>query len=95
MDFVVTDPATTGDKLATLNLEIGTTDVTGGVVSLTSATGGGTLTLGELTEGTAITGNNAFDDTDTISVEAASVTAFAEGEGVLLIVLAHTVEAVA
>ena len=33
MDFVVTDPATTPDKLATLNLEIGTTDVTGGVVA--------------------------------------------------------------
>jgi len=95
MDFVVTDPATTADKLATLNLEIGTTDVTGGVVSLTSASGGATLTLGKVIAGTAITGNNAFDDSDTISVEAASVTAFAEGEGVLLIVLAHTVEAVA
>ena len=37
----------------------------------------------------------AGEDDDTISVEAASVTAFTEGEGVLLIVLAHTVEAVA
>ena len=53
------------------------------------------MTLGKVIAGTDITANNAFDDTDTISVEAASVTAFAEGEGALLIVLAHTVEAVA
>jgi hypothetical protein len=92
MDFVVTDPVTTADKAATLNLEIGTTDVTGGVLSLTSTACG---TLGKVTDATAITGNNAFKDDDTISVEAADVTAFTEGEGALLIVLGHTVEAVA
>lgn len=92
ISFVVTDPATTADKAATLNLEIGTTDVTGGVLSLTTTACG---TLGKVTDATAITGNNAFEDDDTISVEATNVTAFVEGEGALLIVLGHTVEAVA
>lgn len=92
ISFVVTDPATTPDKAATLNLEIGTTDVTGGVLSLTTTACG---TLGKVTDATAITGNNAFEDDDTISVEATNVTAFVEGEGALLIVLGHTVEAVA
>jgi predicted RecA/RadA family phage recombinase len=92
ISFVVTDPVTTADKAATLNLEIGTTDVTGGVLSLTSTACG---TLGKVTDAIAITGNNAFKDDDTISVEAADVTAFTEGEGALLIVLGHTVEAVA
>lgn len=93
VDFVTTNPATTADKLATLNLEIGTTDVTGGVVSLTSATGGATLTLGKVTAGTAVTANNVFDAEDTISVEASSVTAFSEGAGVLLIVIKCTAAA--
>lgn len=92
ISFVVTDPATTADKAATLNLEIGTTNLTGGVLSLTTVACG---TLGKVTDATAITGNNAFKDDDTISVEAADVTAFTEGEGALLIVLGHTVEAVA
>lgn len=92
ISFVVTDPATTADKAATLNMEIGTTNLTGGVLSLTTVACG---TLGKVTDATAITANNAFDKTDTISVEAADVTAFSEGEGALLIVLGHTVEAVA
>ncbi len=82
--FVVTDPVTTADKLATLNLEIGTTNLTGGVISLTSAN---CTPLGAKVEGTAITGNNVFTATDSISVEASAVTAFAEGEGFLMIVL--------
>lgn len=84
VSFVVTDPVTTAGKAADLNLEIGTTDVTGGVVSLTSANCG---TLGAVIDGSAITANNTFGSTDAISVEASSVTAFAEGEGVLLIVI--------
>ena len=84
VSFVVTDPVTTASKAATLNLEIGTTDVTGGVLSLTSAN---CTPLGAVINGTAVTGNNVFSATDSISVEASSVTAFAEGEGVLLIVL--------
>lgn len=84
MQLVVTDPVTTAEKLATLNLEIGSTNVTGGVLSLTSAN---CTPLGATIAATAITAANAFTATDLISVEAASVTAFVEGTGVLLITL--------
>lgn len=80
--FVVTTVVTTGAKAADLNLEIGTTNVTGGVVGLTSAN---CTPLGNVVAGTAVTGNNVFTATDKLSVEAANVTAFVEGEGVLLI----------
>jgi len=82
--FVVLIPATTASKAVALNLEIGTTDLTGGVVSLTSANCG---TKGAVVAGSAITGNNVFSETDSISVEAASVTAFVEGEGMLVVVM--------
>jgi hypothetical protein len=82
--FAVTDPVTTASKAATLNLEIGTVNLTGGVISLTSAN---CTPLGAVIAGTAITANNTFGATDTISVEASSVTAFVEGEGVLLLTL--------
>ena len=65
-----------------LNLEIGTTNVTGGVVTATLA---GTDTVGKVTNGTAITGNAHFNDGDTLSVEVAAGTVFTGGEGVLLI----------
>jgi hypothetical protein len=84
VSFVVTDPATTAAKAATLNLEIGTTNLTGGVISLTSAN---CTPLGAVVDGTAITAGNTFTSSDSISVEASSVTAFQEGEGVLLVVI--------
>lgn len=66
-----------------LNLEIGTTNVTGGTVTITLA---GTDTLGELTAGTAITGANTGSASDTLSIEvAAGGTVFTAGDGVLLI----------
>lgn len=80
--FAVTSPVTTAAKAATLNLEIGTTDVTGGVIALTSAN---STPLGALVAGTSITAANTGTSTDTISVEASNVTAFAEGEGMLLL----------
>lgn len=82
--FAVSVPVTTADKLATLNVEIGTTDVTGGAVALTSAN---CTPLGAVVSGTAITAANTGTSTDSISVEAASVTAFAEGWGYVLIKL--------
>lgn len=82
VEWVTGRPVTTAAKAAALNLEIGTTNLTGGVVSLTSAN---STPLGAVVAGTAITAANAFTATDTISVEAASVTAFAEGDGFLLI----------
>lgn len=74
---IVTDPATTGSKLATLNIEIGTTDLTGGTLALTSAN---MTPLGAVVAGAAITAGNYFGAADTLSIEAASVTAFVEGE---------------
>jgi hypothetical protein len=81
-DFIVTSPVTTAAKTAALNLEIGTTDVTGGVLTITSAAA---TPLGKVISATAITANNSFDDDDTISIEATAVTAFSEGTGTLLV----------
>lgn len=80
--FAVTTAVTTAAKAATLNLEIGTTNVTGGEVALTSAN---CTPLGAVVAGAAVTAANTFTASDTISIEAASVTAFSEGAGVLLI----------
>lgn len=82
IDFIVGVIASTASKAASLNLEIGSVDLTGGVVALTTANCG---TKGAVVAGSSITGNNTFDETDTISVEASSVTAFVEGSGVLMI----------
>lgn len=84
VSFAVTSPVTTGGKGATLNLEIGSTNVTGGAIALTSANSG---TLGAVIAGSSVTAANTGTATDTLSVEASSVTAFTEGEGVLLIKL--------
>lgn len=71
---VCTKAVTTGAKAATLNLEIGTTDLTGGVLALSGA-----YSLGAVTACTAITAANTGSAAATISLEASSVTAFAEG----------------
>jgi len=84
LDFAVSDPATTAAKAATLNAEIGTTNLTGGTVALTSAN---CTPLGAIVAGAAITAGAAFDRDDTISIEASGVTAFVEGQGYLLIKL--------
>jgi hypothetical protein len=72
----VTTAVTTASDLASLNLEIGTTNVTGGVVALTSANA---TPLGAVIAGSAVTAANLFTASDTISVEGATVTDFAEG----------------
>lgn len=64
----------TGAKAATINLEVGTTNLTGGVIALS-----GTYALGAVVAGTAITGGGSFKPGDTVSVEASGVTAFTEG----------------
>ena len=87
LDFHVHDPVTTAAKLVSLNAEIGTTNLTGGVVALTSAN---CTPTGAEVNGSAVTDNNVFSKTDTISIEAASVTAFAEGSGWLIIGLQNT-----
>lgn len=81
--FVTTVPVTTGSKAATLNIEVGTTNLTGGTIALTSAL---CTPLGAVVaQGSAFSAGQAFSASDTISVEAASVTAFSEGAGVLMI----------
>lgn len=88
VEFVVTSPVTTASKAATLNLEINTTDVTGGTVALTSAAA---TPLGKVISNTASpSANNTISKKDKLSVEAASVTAFAEGEGYLLVRIRRT-----
>ena len=82
VDFRVHAAATTGSKAATLNLEIGTTNLTGGVVALTSAN---CTPAGAAVAGSAVTAANVFGPTDTISIEASSVTAFVEGTGWLIL----------
>jgi len=82
VNFLVTTAVTTGSKAATLNLEIGTTNLTGGAVALTSAN---CTPLGVMVAGTAVTAANTFVSGDTLSIEGSSVTAFSEGAGLLLI----------
>jgi hypothetical protein len=42
--------------------------------------------MGKVIEGTAVSKSNSFSRDDTISVEAASTTAFSEGDGTLHVV---------
>ncbi|VVB67142.1 Uncharacterised protein [uncultured archaeon] len=78
----VQKPATTADKAATLNAEIETTNLSGGVLALTSAN---CTPNGAQVACTEIAGNNAFTATQKISIEASSVTAFEEGAVWLMI----------
>jgi len=81
--FAVTTLGTGAGASQVLNLEIGTTNVTGGVLTLLLADA---TPLGKVTAATAITAANTGAATDTISVEvAASGTVFTAGAGVLLI----------
>jgi hypothetical protein len=75
--------ATTADKATTLNLEIGTTDLTGGVLALTTAN----CAAGGRVDATAITDNNTLAADSVITVEASSTTAFVEGTGMLTIAI--------
>lgn len=82
LTWVQNKVVTTGSKLASLNAEIGTTNLTGGVIALTSAA---CTPMGAVIQGTAITANNRLTKKDPISIEAASVTAFAEGNGTVYV----------
>lgn len=83
LDFVTTVAGTGAGASQVFNLEIGTTNVTGGVCTVTLAS---TDTIGKITAGTAITAANTGSATDTISIEmAASGTVFTAGAGYFLI----------
>lgn len=80
MSFLVNEKVTTASKNASFNAEIGTTNVSGGIVTVNSTNA---ATLGVVVAGSSITGNNTFGASDTISIEADTVAAFAEGGGTL------------
>jgi hypothetical protein len=84
VDFTATagTPASTANKLSTLNLEIGSTNLTGGSLALTTANQNA---VGETVRATTITAGNTFSATDTFSIEAASTTAFVEGTTTLIV----------
>ncbi len=81
--FVVTTLGTGTSASQVLNLEIGSTNLTGGVLTVLLADA---TPLGKYTAATAITAGNTGSATDTISIEvAASGTVFTAGEGTLII----------
>lgn len=85
LDFVTGVAGTGSGASQTLNLEIGTTNVTAGTLNVTLAS---TSDVGELTEGAAITGANTGTASDAFSVElAASGTAFTGGSGNLIVTI--------
>lgn len=85
-------PVTTAAKAATINMEIVSTDLTGGVILLS-----GLYSMGAAQAGSAVTGNNTGAATDSFSIEASSVTTFIEGAFEIIIELQNldTVNAVA
>lgn len=87
-DFVTTVAGTGSGASQVFNLEIGTTNVTGGVLTVTLAS---TDTIGKVTNGTAITAANTGTAASTISIEmAASGTVFTAGAGYFVIGLRNT-----
>jgi hypothetical protein len=82
-DFVTTVAGTGAGASQTFNLEIGSTNVTGGSLNVTLAS---TDTIGEVTAGTAITAANVGTAADAISIEmAAGGTVFTAGAGYFVI----------
>lgn len=78
-DFVTTIVGAGAGGSQIFNLEIGSTNVTGGVVTVDLAS---TNTIGEISTGTAVTAANVGIASDTISIEmAAGGTAFTSGAG--------------
>jgi hypothetical protein len=84
-DFVTTIVGAGAGASQTFNLEIGTTNTTGGVLNVTLASTAG---IGGVTSGTAITANNVGTVTDSLSIEmAAGGTVFSSGSGYFVIKL--------
>jgi len=80
----VTTPTTDTNADISFNLEIGTTNVTGGVLQLTHTD---VTPLGNVVNATAITAANAFTASDAISIEATVTQAFTDGQVQFLIVI--------
>jgi hypothetical protein len=80
--YAVATAATTTGKAATVTPKIGSTALSGGVLALTTTNASG---KGTVVASTAISGANTFTNSDTLSITASAVTAFAEGAGWLLL----------
>lgn len=94
-DWVTTIVGAGGGASQTFNLEIGSTNVTGGTLNPTLAS---TNTIGAITAGSAITANNTGTASDTLSIEmAGGGTVFSSGSGYFVIKLQNldTVNSVA
>lgn len=90
VDFyaIVKEATTDADAAATINLELGTTNLTGGVITIDDTAGSTAIdTMGAKIDATTITAGNVFHHGDTLSVEAASVTAYSGGAVELFIVI--------
>lgn len=86
INATVTAPATTAAKAATVTAYIGSTAVTGASLALTSAN---MTPLGKVNSAAATVSNSTLtgSSTDTISLTASSVTAFAEGSATFSVVI--------
>lgn len=82
VDFRVCKAVTTAAKAASINLEIVSTDLTGGVVALTSAN---CTPAGVAVAGSAVTAANTGTAAQAFSIEVSGVTAFVEGDGWILV----------
>lgn len=86
-DFITTVAGTGTSASQVFNIEIGTTNTTGGVLTLLLAD---TNAIGKKTAATAFTANNTGSATDAISIEmAASGTVFTAGAGYFAIKLVN------
>jgi predicted RecA/RadA family phage recombinase len=88
INFRAVKPASTAAKLATLQVQVAGTSLTGGVLSLTTAA---VNAAGAQVAGTAITaGTQTFTANQTVGVLASSVTAFVEGDGFIELTVVNT-----
>ena len=95
LDFVTGSLVGAGSSAsAPCNLEIGSTNVTGGVCTVTLAN---TNTIGELTSGTSITAANTGSASDDFSIEKATSVVFTAGEGSFVVTIQNmdTADAIA
>lgn len=92
--FVATEPATTGAKATTLSLAITDVAVTNSAIALTSAN---CTPAGAKVQNAGALAANTGASTDTLSILAASTTAFVEGKGVLVVCIQNmdTADAIA
>lgn len=80
--FLVTEATTTVSKLSTLSLDIGSTVITNSEIALTTAN---TDATGDIVANAGALALNVGTATDTLTVKAASTTAFGEGSGTLMV----------